>query len=564
MLAAIATGEAEATELWLANGGADSLLSWGVPRSAQPKEWPSYLPKPHLMFLRDLAVRHAAGGYLFVHAGIRPGIPLERQSRHDLMWIREPFLSFKQPFGPVVVHGHTPRQEPVVRPNRIGIDTGAVMGGVLTCAVLEEDRLGFITSVNRELLALHAGRRPCERLRRAHDRRPGDTSPTPPTQTPAWPPRSACLARTSVLVVGDVMLDRYIYGTVERISPEAPVPILAIEREVAMPGGAGNVVRNLTALGAAVAFISVVGRRPGGFGPDRPDRRPAERRALAAGAGRPHHHAEDPLARRRPAAAARRPRGDLADPAAPGRTPAAHRPRRDGGDLGHGAVGLPQGPAGGRPHGTADRGRARGGTARHRRPQGPGLFALCRRRRHHAEPHRPGRGDRHAGGRRGGDRRRRHRAAPAPRLRRGAGHPRQRRHDAAGRRRRDALSRPRRPRSTTSPAPATPRWRRWRPAWRRGWSCASRCGWPTSPRASWWGRSAPRSRARRTCWPRCRRRAARCARSSRARRRWSTCSAGTTRAGGSASPMAGSIRCSRRTCIAWRRRARPATGWWWD
>jgi serine/threonine protein phosphatase 1 len=146
MLAAVATGETEATELWLANGGADSLLSWGVPRSAQPKEWPSYLPKAHLMFLRDLALRHAAGGYLFVHAGIRPGIPLERQSRHDLMWIREPFLSFQDAFGPVVVHGHTPRQEPVVRPNRIGIDTGAVMGGVLTCAVLEEDRLGFITA----------------------------------------------------------------------------------------------------------------------------------------------------------------------------------------------------------------------------------------------------------------------------------------------------------------------------------------------------------------------------------------------------------------------------------
>jgi D-beta-D-heptose 7-phosphate kinase/D-beta-D-heptose 1-phosphate adenosyltransferase len=67
------------------------------------------------------------------------------------------------------------------------------------------------------------------------------------------------LGRTSILVVGDVMLDRYIYGTVDRISPEAPVPVLAIERELAMLGGAGNVVRNLTALGAAVAFISVVG-----------------------------------------------------------------------------------------------------------------------------------------------------------------------------------------------------------------------------------------------------------------------------------------------------------------
>lgn len=67
------------------------------------------------------------------------------------------------------------------------------------------------------------------------------------------------LRRASVLVVGDAMLDRYVYGVVRRISPEAPVPVLAVEREVAMPGGAGNVVRNLTALGAAVAFVSVVG-----------------------------------------------------------------------------------------------------------------------------------------------------------------------------------------------------------------------------------------------------------------------------------------------------------------
>jgi D-beta-D-heptose 7-phosphate kinase/D-beta-D-heptose 1-phosphate adenosyltransferase len=67
------------------------------------------------------------------------------------------------------------------------------------------------------------------------------------------------LARTSVLVVGDAMLDRYVFGTVSRISPEAPVPVLSAEREVALPGGAGNVVRNLTALGSAVAFVSVVG-----------------------------------------------------------------------------------------------------------------------------------------------------------------------------------------------------------------------------------------------------------------------------------------------------------------
>nr|WP_256476143.1 PfkB family carbohydrate kinase [Siccirubricoccus soli] len=67
------------------------------------------------------------------------------------------------------------------------------------------------------------------------------------------------MRRGAVLVVGDAMLDRYVYGRVERVSPEAPVPVLAVEREVALPGGAGNVVRNLTALGAATAFVSVVG-----------------------------------------------------------------------------------------------------------------------------------------------------------------------------------------------------------------------------------------------------------------------------------------------------------------
>ncbi len=67
------------------------------------------------------------------------------------------------------------------------------------------------------------------------------------------------LSRARVLVVGDAMLDRYLYGFVQRISPEAPIPIVAVEREVTMPGGAGNVMRNLTALGAAVAFVSVVG-----------------------------------------------------------------------------------------------------------------------------------------------------------------------------------------------------------------------------------------------------------------------------------------------------------------
>ena len=88
------------------------------------------------------------------------------------------------------------------------------------------------------------------------DSAPPRDEPIPPEDLAAAAQR---LARASVLVVGDVMLDRYVYGSVQRISPEAPIPILAEERETAMPGGAGNVVRNLTALNAAVAFVSVVG-----------------------------------------------------------------------------------------------------------------------------------------------------------------------------------------------------------------------------------------------------------------------------------------------------------------
>ena len=146
MLSALVGDDRDAPGLWLENGGADALHSWGVPQQAAPRDWARRLPPAHLIFLRDLALSHCEGGYLFVHAGIRPGVPLERQTRHDLLWMREPFLSCADDLGVVVVHGHTPKPEPVVRPNRIGIDTGAVLGGPLTCAVLEAYQLGFITT----------------------------------------------------------------------------------------------------------------------------------------------------------------------------------------------------------------------------------------------------------------------------------------------------------------------------------------------------------------------------------------------------------------------------------
>lgn len=129
---------------WLGNGGGASLASWGLEPEAGPGAWERQIPAEHLDFLRNLALRHSAGGYLFVHAGVRPGVPLDRQSREDLLWIREPFLSHRGDFGAVVVHGHTPIRQPAVRPNRVGIDTAAAMGGRLTCAVFEADRLRFM------------------------------------------------------------------------------------------------------------------------------------------------------------------------------------------------------------------------------------------------------------------------------------------------------------------------------------------------------------------------------------------------------------------------------------
>jgi serine/threonine protein phosphatase 1 len=144
MIAALPGTSKEANGTWLSNGGADSLLSWDISRKVPPTEWANRIPDEHQEFLRGLEISFRYGNYLFVHAGIRPGVPLEKQEKQDMLWIREPFLSWKHEYGVVVVHGHTPRHEPVVRANRIGIDTGAVMGGVLTCVVLEEDRLGFI------------------------------------------------------------------------------------------------------------------------------------------------------------------------------------------------------------------------------------------------------------------------------------------------------------------------------------------------------------------------------------------------------------------------------------
>ena len=142
-------GERRAAAGWLAFGGWDSLASWGAGAGASRHDWPAVVPSAARSFLAARPLLHRAGSYLFVHAGVRPGVPLIRQMREDLTTIREPFLSadeglpgWGRPW--VVVHGHTPEAAPTVTRWRIGIDTGAVLGGMLTAVVLEGDRLRFI------------------------------------------------------------------------------------------------------------------------------------------------------------------------------------------------------------------------------------------------------------------------------------------------------------------------------------------------------------------------------------------------------------------------------------
>lgn len=138
-------GERAAGTDWLYQGGRPTLQSYGLDPDGPREAWEA-VPVSHRTWMQHLPLWHREGGYLFVHAGIRPGIPLENQSVTDLLRIRQPFLYTDQSFGAVVVHGHTPERRLSVRPNRIGIDTGAVFGGPLTCLVLESDMYGAIST----------------------------------------------------------------------------------------------------------------------------------------------------------------------------------------------------------------------------------------------------------------------------------------------------------------------------------------------------------------------------------------------------------------------------------
>ncbi len=118
------------------NGGASTLQSYNR-RGIDPRR--DGLPAEHREFLGRLKLWRESEGWVFVHAGLRPGLPLIRQDRRDLLWIREEFYSAESDWPYRVVFGHTPFQKPYRRGRLTGIDTGAAYGGKLTCLVIPDE-----------------------------------------------------------------------------------------------------------------------------------------------------------------------------------------------------------------------------------------------------------------------------------------------------------------------------------------------------------------------------------------------------------------------------------------
>ena len=143
--------------VWMRNGGDATLRSYRIDPGPGPHLDPAALaglqtslqkrlPDRHREFLRTLRLMHEEGDYVFVHAGIRPGVPLAAQTEEDVIWIRDLFLRSPVDHGRVVVHGHTIAPEPEFHPNRIGIDTGAYYTGHLTCLALEGTKRRIIST----------------------------------------------------------------------------------------------------------------------------------------------------------------------------------------------------------------------------------------------------------------------------------------------------------------------------------------------------------------------------------------------------------------------------------
>lgn len=139
----------KAFDLWLGMGGDETLASYlrsgPQPVTAERSLLTRALPEAHLAFIEAMPLTYAAGDFFFCHAGIRPGVPIERQTALDLLWIREPFLSSTRNHGKVIVHGHTPVTAPMFLPNRIALDTGAFATGLLTCIAIEDAKIRLLS-----------------------------------------------------------------------------------------------------------------------------------------------------------------------------------------------------------------------------------------------------------------------------------------------------------------------------------------------------------------------------------------------------------------------------------
>ena len=140
------SGDRPAATDWLFTGGRPALESYGIDPDSPRESWPENVPAEHLDFLRDLTLTHREGGYFFVHGGVRPGRAAGAAGARGPAAHAPAVSLFRDVFGAVVVHGHSPVKAPVVRHNRIAIDTGAVFGGKMTCLVLEGETLGFLTA----------------------------------------------------------------------------------------------------------------------------------------------------------------------------------------------------------------------------------------------------------------------------------------------------------------------------------------------------------------------------------------------------------------------------------
>jgi serine/threonine protein phosphatase 1 len=134
---------------WCAFGGRETLMSYGISFVGRTQEevlldLRRAMPEAHMGFLRELEIAVGCGDYFFVHAGVRPDVPLNEQSERDLLWIREEFIRSDYLFERRIVHGHTPCKSPEILPNRINIDTGAYITGRLTCLALEGSDVRFV------------------------------------------------------------------------------------------------------------------------------------------------------------------------------------------------------------------------------------------------------------------------------------------------------------------------------------------------------------------------------------------------------------------------------------